>query len=256
MLNHIIAVLVLDQLLSVHVELGKDRRGLFRRAVLQDPLDDSTPVGMCAEGVNLSVEGVDDELESIRLDTFNALLHDVISVLVFDALQHVPFEFANNFLLLLAWNAFQSLLNHTAPVHLQGEVENVAFDLGGQLGSLLLCAVFEELLNDVISEHVRHQTVSRSDNLVEHQLLLGRCRAFQLLLNESRTMLILRELDDVVGEVTELEIGVALVAELLEESRSPFGGVSSCSVCGHSSRNHNWNRGVLGWSCNSAGVEF
>jgi hypothetical protein len=37
-------------------------------------------------------EGVDDELQTRRLDALDHLLHDVVAVLILDALEHVPFH--------------------------------------------------------------------------------------------------------------------------------------------------------------------
>lgn len=62
MLNDVIAVLILDELFCVHVQFIEDRRCLFGWAVLEDSLYDAATVGMCAQSVDLPVEGVDDEL--------------------------------------------------------------------------------------------------------------------------------------------------------------------------------------------------
>ena len=45
---------------------------------------------------NLPLEGIDDELEVKRIDALDALLDDVVAVLVLDALEHVSFQFGDD----------------------------------------------------------------------------------------------------------------------------------------------------------------
>lgn len=45
-----------------------------------------------AEGTHLSLEGVDDEVQRVRLDTFDTLLHNVVTVLVLHTLQHMAVQ--------------------------------------------------------------------------------------------------------------------------------------------------------------------
>lgn len=63
-------------------------------------------------------------------------------------------------------------------------------------------AELEELLNDIVAEHVRHQAVGGGQYLGKHQLLFRRGRSLQLLLYEPGAVLVLRELDDVIGQVS------------------------------------------------------
>lgn len=63
-------------------------------------------------------------------------------------------------------------------------------------------AELEELLNDIVAKHIGHQAVSGSQYLWEHQLLLGRGSPLQFLLYESRAVLVLGKLDNMVGEVS------------------------------------------------------
>ena len=80
-----------------------------------------------------------------------------------------------------------------------------------QLGFLLGGSELEELLDDVVTEDVRHQTVGGGEDLLEHQLLLSGRGPLQLLLDEPGAVLVLAELHDVVGQVSQLEVGVAIV---------------------------------------------
>ena len=93
MLDHIVAVLVLDESLDVSVELLQDGVGLVARAVLQDPLDDPAAVWMCGEVVHLTSEGVNDELEPGGLHRLDTFLNHVVSVLVFHTLENIAVQF-------------------------------------------------------------------------------------------------------------------------------------------------------------------
>ena len=50
----------------------------------------------CLRSTNLPLEGIDDELEVKRVDALDALLDDVVAVLVLDALEHVSFQFGDD----------------------------------------------------------------------------------------------------------------------------------------------------------------
>ena len=88
-LHHVVAVLVLDQGLDVAVELLQDGSGLLGGAVLEDALDHPTAVRMGREVVHLTLERVYDELQSTWLHSLDALLHNVVPVLVLDALKNI-----------------------------------------------------------------------------------------------------------------------------------------------------------------------
>ena len=45
---------------------------------------------------HLSLEGINDELEVKRIDALDALLDDVVAVLVLDALEHVALQFGDD----------------------------------------------------------------------------------------------------------------------------------------------------------------
>lgn len=45
---------------------------------------------------HLSLEGINNELKSLRLDTFNALLYHMVPILVFHTLQHMAVKLTDN----------------------------------------------------------------------------------------------------------------------------------------------------------------
>ena len=72
-------------------------------------------------------------------------------------------------------------------------------------------AVLEELLYDVVAKDVRHERVAGADDLLEDQLLVCLVCPLKLLLDEARPVLVLRKLNHVVGQVTQLHVGVPVV---------------------------------------------
>ena len=77
---------------------------------------------------------------------------------------------------------------------------------------LFRSAILEELLYDIISKHICHETVCIGDDLLENGLFLLRSRSFQLLLDESGSVLILGELDHVTGDVAQLHVRITIVS--------------------------------------------
>jgi hypothetical protein len=61
-------------------------------------------------------ERINDELESGGLDAFNNLLHHMIPVLVFDALQHLPLHFSQQLQLLCRLHRLNGLLDHPTAI--------------------------------------------------------------------------------------------------------------------------------------------
>lgn len=56
---------------------------------------DDEGTGPAAESY-LSLEGIDNKLQGLGLDTLNTFLHYVVAVLVLNALQHVAVQLADN----------------------------------------------------------------------------------------------------------------------------------------------------------------
>ena len=88
-LRDVVAVFVEDQGRAGGEELVEDPPLSALATVFEHALDDAAAVGVRRENVNLSGEGVDDELDVLQRNPFDRLLHHVIAVLVFDTLQHV-----------------------------------------------------------------------------------------------------------------------------------------------------------------------
>lgn len=157
-------------------------------------------------------------LQCVRIDALDALLNNVVPVLVFDTLQHVPVQLSHYLLLLLGGYWLERLLYHPTSVHLQRERQDVAPDLLRQSRLLFRRAELKELLNDIVAKNVRHEGVRGREDLIENHLFFGSSCSFQFLLDESGAVLVLGEFDDVVRQVSKLEVGETVVSEVLEQS--------------------------------------
>ena len=110
MLCHIIAVLIDDQGRSACVKFVQHGGpgGFF--AVFQHALNDSTTIRMHGQAVHLAGKCVDDELNMHRRNPLDGFLYDMIAVLIFDAFEHMLFEFSNQLRLLIGQNMLKSLI--------------------------------------------------------------------------------------------------------------------------------------------------
>lgn len=75
--------------------------------------------------------------------------------------------------------------------------------LAGENSLLALIAVLEKLLDHVVAEDIRHQLHGVRLNLLENALLLVAVSSLQLLLDETRAVLIAAEFTDVVVDILE-----------------------------------------------------
>ena len=120
-LDNVVAVLILYELVGGRVELLKYALRLLGRAMFENALDDSAAVRMGAQRVHLAGKGADDKLKGTWLHALDALLYDMITILVFHALENVAIEFTHDLLLLLRSDRLQRFLNDSAAIHLQRE---------------------------------------------------------------------------------------------------------------------------------------
>jgi len=82
--------------------------------MLKAPLDDTTAVVMRAQRQYLRREGIEDELDRMRLAGLNCPLDDVVSVLILHASQDVVVQFTDELILLIDQNVFQRLLRYVS----------------------------------------------------------------------------------------------------------------------------------------------
>mmetsp|Transcript_13139 Transcript_13139/g.37290 ORF Transcript_13139/g.37290 Transcript_13139/m.37290 type:complete len:384 (-) Transcript_13139:945-2096(-) len=185
--------------------------------MLQDPLNHTATIRVRCQGADFSGKVFHNKMYELRRDAFDALLDDVVAILVLDTLHHITHELRYNRALLLHIDDLKSLLDHTATVDLQGEVQNVASQRLAKQFDLAVRAVLKELLDDVVTEHVHHEAERMGMDLAKDQITLLRGGFFQLLLDEAGAVLVATKLNYAPLDVLQAELTVLVVAELLEE---------------------------------------
>lgn len=109
MLDDIVAELVGNQVGGACMELGQNRFTVDLFTVFQHSLDDTAAVRVSCKSVDLTPEGVDDELDILRRHTFDGLLNDVIAILVPHALQNVVLQLLDHGGLLVGKDVLEGL---------------------------------------------------------------------------------------------------------------------------------------------------
>mmetsp|Transcript_53333 Transcript_53333/g.105176 ORF Transcript_53333/g.105176 Transcript_53333/m.105176 type:complete len:256 (+) Transcript_53333:652-1419(+) len=171
---------------------------------------------MLGHPVGLVQERLDDETDSVRRQALDALLDHMIPMLVLDALQHHPFQFADEQHLLLDGHGVQRLLHNPAAVHVQRQLEHLANKLFGEDPPLFCAPVLEKLLDDVIPEHIRRQQRHFLQHRLEGDRFLLFAGHFQLLLDQPGAILVLGNVGDVGCQIAELDIPIFL-PQLLDQ---------------------------------------
>ena len=116
-LHDVVAELIAGQRLRVGLHLGKNRR-LRVVVVLKDALNHTAAVGMRGQLLDDASETVDDKGAALRVH-FDALLNDMVAVLVLDAPGDIAFQLAVDDLFVLSGPNFDAALDHAAAVGLQ-----------------------------------------------------------------------------------------------------------------------------------------
>jgi len=95
MLDDIVTELIHRQYLDVLYDLRDYRSCLKLLTILKDALDNSAPIRVFAHLYRVLSHRFDDELDSSCRHLFNALLNDMVAILVKHAFHDVIFEFIN-----------------------------------------------------------------------------------------------------------------------------------------------------------------
>ena len=99
-----------DVVAKAVVQLCQDCLSCHIFAILKTSLNDSASIGVDTEVLDLASESLEDERYVFGVATFDGLLDDVVSVLVFDASQDILLQFANERSLLIVEYMFESLV--------------------------------------------------------------------------------------------------------------------------------------------------
>ena len=118
------------------------------------------------------------------------------------------------------------LLDHATSIHLEGELKDVPLHGIRQRGLLDLRSILEQLLDDVISEDILDELKGIVGNdLSKYDLLLVARSGLELLLNETRSMLIATKLDDVSEDIPQFPLASLVGTEILQERASKGDGI-------------------------------
>jgi hypothetical protein len=83
------------------VEFFEDRGLVVWFAVLQYPLNDPAAIRMGSKDVNLASECFDNKLNVLSWHSLDRFLNNMVSILIFHALQDINLEFLNELRLLI-----------------------------------------------------------------------------------------------------------------------------------------------------------
>lgn len=86
----------------------------------------------------------------------------------------------------------------------------------GEGSPLVFVAVFKELLNDIVAKDVGHELEGAGDDLVKDKSTLLVGGRLELVLDETRAVLVAGELANVAVHVGKVHARVAALAELFE----------------------------------------
>jgi len=181
----------------------------------------------------------------------------VVAVCILDALEDVSIDFPNKGGLLIRKNVFDSLngkearhqigantspggriylLDHTTSIHLKGELKDMPIHGIRQSGLLNLRSVLEQFLDHVVSKNVLNELEGVVGNdLVEDDLLLIAGGGLELLLDETRAVLVPTKLDDVSKDIPQLPLAGLVGAEILQQ-RTPKRSRVFPPPCAHTLR--------------------
>lgn len=119
---------------------------------------------------------------------------------------------------LLVWgDALKCFLDNSTTIHLQSKRKNMSLDTICEVLLLLSTTKLKKLLNDIVPKDICHKIVSGRQDLVKHHLLFICCGSLKLLLNKTGPMLVLGELNNVVGKVAKLYVGETVIAEIFQQ---------------------------------------
>src|ERR1700737_4651917 len=128
------------------MQLLQHRLLLFLCTMLQNSLNNTTPIRMTRNSSYLSPERVHDKLDLLRRNPLNCFLHNMIPILILDATKSISVQLFDECRLLVGKNILQRFLNDATSVHLQRETEDVTLHLQCQSGFLNLISKLEEFL--------------------------------------------------------------------------------------------------------------
>ena len=109
MLGNVIPILILHKRNSTNMKFLKQRSLCSLITVFEHALDDTAPIGVSCQSMDLTMESFDDELDVFCRYSLNSFLNHMIAVLVFYALEDMTVQLLNKGGLLLRQYMLESL---------------------------------------------------------------------------------------------------------------------------------------------------
>lgn len=219
MLDDVVSKLVGDEGCGARMQLSQDRLPVDLLAVFQHPLDDSTAIRMRSKSVHLPLESINDKLHIVRRNSLDGFLNNVVAILISDTFQDMALKLLDHRSLLISEDMFQclgtlarihnwdggrdNLLNHSTAIHLRRQRKHMSLHLVRENLLLRLITMFKQFLNNIVAKDIRHQLQAIGLDFAEHLFLLVAIGSFQLLLDETRSVLVTTELDHMVVYVLQ-----------------------------------------------------
>merc|ERR1719183_136364 len=160
MLNHVISVGVLNEGMNLLVELVKQRLRLRLRTVFEDALHHAAAVAVNRHVIQPHEKFLDDEPDALRRQGVDALLDDVIPMLVLNAFHDVTGQLIDERDLLVSGDLVENLLHDAAAVEVHRKLDDAAGELLRESLLALDSAVVENLLYHATSEGIGEELVN------------------------------------------------------------------------------------------------
>jgi len=211
MLNHIVAVLLWNQILNTIFQFRHYGPIVRWWTMLETSLNYTTSEAVAAQCENMAFQSLNHESNGREGAIDDGDLNDMIAIVIVDAFDNVVFKLRDKSGLLVGEYVLQGLLYYTTAIRRLGQLQNLTLHLSSQDLLLSLVAMLKELLNDVVAKNVLHQLQGIGKKLAEDLFLFLAVGSLELALNESRSVSVSAEFNNVVVGFLEIETSVGFV---------------------------------------------
>lgn len=183
--------------------------------MLEHALDDSAAKLIHAHVVDVSSEGLDNELDFLAWDLLDYLLDNMVAICVLNACDDVRTNLINNVVLQGRRQCLKGFLDDTAAILVARKGHYLALEVGEEGSSLVESAVLKHLLNYIVAKDIVHELMRlshttpwgcKASTLIEESLLLIVTGFLQALLDKARALLVERALDKVALELVKRHV--------------------------------------------------
>ena len=123
--------------------------------------------------VGSTLKAVDYEVDMLAGHLLNALLNDVVAILVLDAGCHIFSQLIHNGHLFVESDDLKCFLNNTASIHVERQFLHFALDLLAKKVLLFITwSKLEHLLNNIVSKDISHELLTVWEHLFEYHYFI------------------------------------------------------------------------------------